>query len=73
MTSMMAVDKLYQLCNRYQWFTHGTNYQYEKMFSMTRGDFSLKDIAVAIWICSEGYKFENIYEILKKEIKSIEQ
>lgn len=30
---VLTVDKVYQLCNEYQWFTKGDCKQYEMMFS----------------------------------------
>lgn len=61
------VQKVYSLCNRYQWFTHGTNTQYERMFDMVREKRKTKDIALVIFICSEGYTEKQIYDILKSE------
>lgn len=46
-------NRLYQLCNKYQWFTHGSNQQYSDLFEMLDHDFSTHDLAMVIWICSD--------------------
>ena len=46
-------DRLYKLCNKYQWFTHGSNQQYSDLFEMLEHDFSTHDLAMVIWICSD--------------------
>ena len=64
LTSTMRV---YELCNEHRWFTHGTNSQYERMFSMVRDCKPIHDIAVAIWICSDPiWTVETIEEELAK-------
>ena len=65
---------VYGLCNRYQWFTHGTNEQYEKMFDYVCKNHikasntdKLEKVATMIWICSaDNFTEEEIYEELKK-------
>lgn len=49
------VQKLYSLCNREQYFTCGTNRQYDLMFSMAKmPEMSTRDIAMMIFTCSDG-------------------
>lgn len=49
------VDKIYSLCNREQYFTCGTNRQYDLMFSMAKmPEMSTRDIAIMIFTCSDG-------------------
>lgn len=45
---------LYKECNLEGWFTHGDNEQYSRMFKMLDDpQFSNRDIAIVIWICSD--------------------
>lgn len=49
---ILTVDKVYQACNKYQWFTGGTTSQYEKMFDKVANGASLKEVAQMIWLCT---------------------
>ncbi len=63
----ISTDKLYYLCNKYQWFTSGDSKQYRKLFDRNRQGASLEMLATIIWICSEEYDEPTILNILKKE------
>ena len=64
-----AIDKIYSLCNRKKYFTSGTCSQYDKMFYMVKSDrFTFDDVALAIWLCSNGADLEEI----KSDLKEIE-
>lgn len=63
----ISTDKLYQLCNKYQWFTSGDNRQYDLLFKLNKDGASLEKLATIIWICSTGYDEQHILEILKQE------
>lgn len=60
-------DKLYYLCNKYQWFTNGDCIQYRMLFDCNRQGASLETLATIIWICSSGWNEQDILEILQKE------
>lgn len=60
----VSVEDVYALCNRKQYFTCGTNRQYEKMFGMVRDGVPLTYVALAIWLCSDEDADEK--EILKE-------
>ena len=60
-------DKLYYLCNKYQWFTSGDNRQYMLLFKLNKDGASLEKLTTIIWICSVGYDEQNILKILKQE------
>lgn len=60
-------EKLYYLCNKYQWFTSGDNRQYDLLFERNRQGASLETLATIIWICSTGYDEQFILKILKQE------
>ena len=47
-------DTLRRLCIQKQWFTDGTNSQYEKLFDMNRNGASVKELALIIWVCSDA-------------------
>ena len=64
-------DSIYCLCNRNQYFTHGTNEQYDKMFSMaTSEESTARDVAIMIWTCSSP---ETDLAEVQTEIKKIYQ
>lgn len=64
---MLDFNTVYSLCNKHNWFTGGTNTQYNRMFDMVRQGKSTHDIAVVIWICSDGKdKIGAIERILKE-------
>lgn len=49
------VNKIYQICNREQYFTCGSNHQYDLMFTMAKmPEMSTRDIAIMIFTCSDG-------------------
>lgn len=59
------VMEIYRLCNVNDWFTCGTNRQYERMFQMVREGKPIHEIALAIWLCSDGEELETIETALK--------
>ena len=61
-------DDLRTLCIRNDWFTCGTNRQYEKLFEANRFGASLHDIVVIIWLCSD-VSMQQIREELEKAQK----
>ena len=44
---------IYELCNKYQWFTCGGVRQYEKALTMAKGGVPITELARVIWICSD--------------------
>ena len=59
--------KLYSLCNKYQWFTHGDIEQYNRLFWKNDNGGTLEELAIIIWVCSKDADQNEILEILKKE------
>ena len=51
---MLDSSMIYNLCNKYHWFTEGLNSQYEKMFEYVKTGVSYRDIAAMIAVCSSG-------------------
>ena len=63
----ISTDKLYYLCNKYQWFTNGDCNQYALFFERNKQDASLETLATIIWICSSDWSEQNILKILQQE------
>ena len=58
---------LRDLCIKNNWFTCGTNRQYEKLFHANKMGAPLDEIVTIIWLCSDEEKWcrRDITEILK--------
>ena len=72
------VQKIYNLCNREQYFTCGSNHQYDLMFTMAKmPEMSTRDIAIMIFTCSDGKaslgKILNDLNDIMKEIEEAEE
>lgn len=51
---MMSNYKLREMCIENNWFTCGSNMQYDRLFKMNEsGKFSISQIALVIWLCCE--------------------
>ena len=51
--SVTTPDELRNLCIRKNWFTCGSNSQYNKLFYTNRTGYSIDEIATIIWLCSD--------------------
>ena len=59
-------DKLRETCIRNQWFTCGSNEQYERMFMMNDDGAPIYGIALVIYICSEAnFSLDEIEDTLR--------
>ncbi len=63
----ISTDKLFSLCNKYQWFTNGDCKQYDLLFKLNKDGAPLEKLATIIWICSSGWNEQDILIILKQE------
>ena len=63
----ISTDKLYYLCNKYQWFTNGDCRQYALLFKLNRDGAPLEKLATIIWFCYIGYDEQDILKILQQE------
>lgn len=61
-------EKYRQVCIKYNFFSCGTNSQYEKVFTLINNGISLNELAIATYICSCNYSLETIKSILVKEM-----
>lgn len=57
------------LCIKNNWFTNGSNSQYEKMFDKVREGADVEEVATIIWICSENVSKEEIINQLVVPLK----
>ena len=46
-------EHLRSLCIRKNWFTSGSNEQYDKLFYANEHGCTIEEIATIIWLCSE--------------------
>ena len=63
--STIPNDKLRELCIKNNWFTCGTNTQYERLFQANTDRMSAEAIATIIWICSDNADRNSILATLK--------
>lgn len=63
----ISIDKLYFLCNKYQWYTNGDRFQYDLMVQECKNGTSLERLATFIYVCSRGYSEQDILKILQQE------
>ena len=63
----ISIDKLYFLCNKYQWYTNGDRLQYDLMFQECKNGAPLERLATFIYVCSRGYSEQDILKILQQE------
>lgn len=63
-------DRLFKLCNKYDWFCCGSVKQYDKLFEMLRDGATTHDLAVMIYICSDmtEWTIESIQKILDQKM-----
>ena len=70
------IDEMYALCNKKQYFTCGTNRQYDRMFYMlTSEKYTVRDVAIEVWTCSDTTdsaddieaEIKAIYEMVEKD------
>jgi len=65
----LTFSKVYSLCNKHNWFTHGSNSQYDRMFKMVDAGKPIHEIALVIWICSDPkWSVEEIESILNSVV-----
>ena len=60
---MIDSENMYRLCNQHKWFTAGSNEQYEKLFQLVDDGATPDQLALVIWVCSDGFTYK---EILKE-------
>ena len=51
--SITTNETLRSLCIKKNWFTCGSNRQYEKLFQMNEELAPIEEIATVIWLCSD--------------------
>ena len=63
--SVTSPEELRQLCIKNNWFTSGTNKQYEKLFIANEECATIKEIATIIWLCSDNCARRDILDTLE--------
>lgn len=53
MSQIISNTDLRTLCIKNNWFTEGTNSQYEKLFYANSMGCSLEELVTIIWVCSD--------------------
>lgn len=65
--SVTNPEELRNLCIQNDWFTRGTNRQYDKLFYANENGCPIEEIATIIWLCSdEECRRADVLEILEK-------
>ena len=54
MAQIINNEDLRTLCIKHNWFTEGSNEQYEKLFYANRNGCSLDELVTIIWLCSDA-------------------
>lgn len=65
----MIAGNLYSMCNTKRYFTCGSGEQYSKMFEMAKDGASAHDIALVIWICSDGKQFDEVKNDVEEALR----
>lgn len=63
---MLDELRVRQLCIRNNWFTGGSNEQYEKMFHLVETNAPITQVAVAIWMCTPNVSKTEIESKLRR-------
>lgn len=66
--SVTFPEELRLCCIRNEWFTEGTNEQYDKLFHANENGATLDEVGTIIWVCSEQkWDRGSIIAILEQE------
>ncbi len=70
--SITTPEQLRTLCISKNWFTNGSNSQYEKLFYANENGCPLDEIATIIWLCTDCEEYINEYGVhwCRRDIKS---
>lgn len=66
----MTNETLRELCIKNNWFACGTNHQYDKLFEMNEKGKSVDELALVIWLCSDG---ELDRSAIKQELEKLSE
>lgn len=61
----MTWETLRSLCIGHQWFTTGSNAQYQKLYDLAAAGCTIDTLAMVIWVCSSSTDMEYIETIRK--------
>ncbi len=63
-TSGRSTRLMMDLCIKYDWFTGGTNEQYEKLMEKVVDGTDCHTLATLIWMCSHNVELDDVAAIL---------
>ena len=66
--TVTTTENLRSLCIKNNWFTCGSNQQYEKLFYANEHDFSIEEITTIIWLCSDNDYCDILLKVRKARI-----
>lgn len=64
----MTNEALRELCIKNNWFTCGSNRQYDKLFEMNENGKSIDELSLVIWLCSDDQFDRNTIKQSEPEI-----
>lgn len=64
--AVCSPTELRTLCINNEWFTCGSNEQYEKLFDANRENAPLEEIAIIIWVCSDNVDKKEVLKTLEQ-------
>ena len=66
-------ERVYQLCNKKQYFNAGSNVQYDRMFYACASEyFTVRDVAVMIWTCSVSAELGEVEREIREILDAVE-
>lgn len=70
MLSVITVERLKELCIENNWFTRGSDEQFDKLLYANENGCPIEEIATIIWLCSDDkWCRRDILFVLNKEMK----
>ena len=62
----MSWMMIYRVCNRFDLFNAGSNEQYERLYKLMCNGATVRELALAIWICTAEENGETVDSIAEK-------
>ena len=67
---MITAERLQSLCVKHNWFTCGSNNQYEKLFEIGEDPSTSPEmLATLIWFCSDNVNYGDVLKVIYNELK----
>ena len=66
-------ERIYELCNKEQYFNAGSTVQYDRMFYASTSEyFTVRDVAVMIWTCSVCADLDKVERQIRGILEAVE-